>query len=305
MSASDSESFDREYGALRTGGALVDLAGWSSISITGGDRQAFVHNFCTNDVRRLVPGTSCEAFITNVKGRIVGHGLIDCRHSELVFVGAPSQGPRLVEHLDRYVIREDVKLRDTTGERNYFLTCGNTRLEIPHESISWNFIGRNDTKLLELRPQDVSPAVHALIGGGLVLVRPEAFTAIRIEAGMPLFGVDFDSSNFPQEVARDKEAISFTKGCYLGQETVARIDALGHVNQKIAGIRFFANDLPQPGAKLTRHGADTGSVTSAAFSPSLGAPIALAMVRREANLPGTRLESGVGDCEVIALPVST
>src|SRR3954468_12228619 len=121
MTSSEITSFDREYQALRTGDAIVELAGWTSISVTGADRQVFLHNFCTNDVKRLVPGSSCEAFFTNVKGKIVGHGVIDCRDDELVIIGAPGQGPRLVEHLDRYVIREDVNLRDTTTDRAYFL----------------------------------------------------------------------------------------------------------------------------------------------------------------------------------------
>ena len=84
MSSSETSSFDREYQALKTGRAVVELAGWSSISVTGADRQAFLHNFCTNDVKRLVPGASCEAFFTNVKGKIVGHGVISCRDSEMV-----------------------------------------------------------------------------------------------------------------------------------------------------------------------------------------------------------------------------
>src|SRR4051812_12477823 len=121
MSASEKPSFDREYQALKTGSAVVELSGWSSISITGADRQAFLHNFCTNDVKRLAPGASCEAFFTNVKGKIVGHGLVNCRENEVVFVGAPGQGQRLVDHLDRYVIREDVQLCDTTVERSYLL----------------------------------------------------------------------------------------------------------------------------------------------------------------------------------------
>src|SRR5438045_9660099 len=113
MSSSETSPFDREYQALKTGRAVVELAGWSSISVTGADRQSFLHNFCTNDVKRLVPGASCEAFLTNVKGKIVGHGVLHCRESEMIFVGAPGQAARLMAHLDRYVIREDVQLHDT------------------------------------------------------------------------------------------------------------------------------------------------------------------------------------------------
>jgi folate-binding protein YgfZ len=120
---------------------------------------------------------------------------------------------------------------------------------------------------------------------------------------VPLFGTDFDENNLPQEVGRDREAISFTKGCYLGQETVARIDALGHVNQKLVGVRFSGVDIPAAGIELMKDGIQVGRVASAAYSPQLEAPLALAMVRREANAPGTALESPVGGCEVVTLPL--
>ena len=94
------------------------------MTLTGADRQTFLNNFCTNDVKRLAPGDSCEAFFTNVKGKILGHGLVTCRDDELVFITVPGQAAKLIEHLDRYVIREDVQLRDTTAERAYLLIAG-------------------------------------------------------------------------------------------------------------------------------------------------------------------------------------
>jgi tRNA-modifying protein YgfZ len=119
-----------------------------------------------------------------------------------------------------------------------------------------------------------------------------------------LFGVDFNDSNLPQEVSRDREAISFTKGCYLGQETVARIDALGHVNQQLVGVRFLGTTLPDPGMQLIHDGRAVGNVTTATYSPQLDAPLALAMLRREHVAVNTRLDSSVGACELVALPVS-
>jgi folate-binding protein YgfZ len=138
---------------------------------------------------------------------------------------------------------------------------------------------------------------------GTVRCDDAVFQTLRIEAGMPLYGVDFDDRNLPQEVGRDAEAINFTKGCYLGQETVARIDALGHVNQQISGVRFQGSEPPQMGAMLTHAGRPVGIVTSAAYSPRLAAPLALAMLRREHTAVGSRLDSPIGQCEVVALPV--
>ena len=102
-----------------------------------------------------------------------------------------------------------------------------------------------------------------------------------------------------------REAISFTKGCYLGQETVARIDALGHVNQRLVNVRFLGAEMPPAGSELSRAGAAVGQIASIYFSPRLNGMLALAMVRREANSVGTRLNSATGDCEVVAPPRRT
>jgi folate-binding protein YgfZ len=269
--------------------------------VAGGVRLLFLHNFCTKDLKRLVPGASCEAFFTNVKGKIVGHGVICCRDDELVVVGTPGQGSKLVEHLDRYVIREDVTLRDTTEEQSYLFVFGSADNQTSFPTISWDIVGRSDSKLIDVRPSEKSKIVNGLVAEGFVVAGLPVFEATRIEAGMPRFGVDFNEENLPQEVGRDREAISFTKGCYLGQETVARIDALGHVNQQLVQVRFFGSEVPANGVVLTREGRNVGRVTSAAFSPTLEAAIALAMVRREANSLGTRLESPIGNCEVSTL----
>src|SRR5262245_4374605 len=113
-----------QYLFLRNGCGIVDLRSWSSVTLTGADRQSFLNNFSTNDVKKLKPGQSCEAFFCNVKGKIIGHGVITCRANELVVVGASGQGSSLASHLNRYVIREDVQVRDTTAERRYLLVAG-------------------------------------------------------------------------------------------------------------------------------------------------------------------------------------
>lgn len=291
-----------QYQALRSGRSVAELAGWSSIAVTGVDRHAFLHNFCTNDVKRLTPGDSCEAFFTNVKGKIVGHGLIDCRDTELAIIGEPGQAARLSAHLDRYIIREDVTLRDTTDERTYLLVTGGPLNQGRLVSMPWPLFGRADAKLYDIAAAEAPIAIHEALAQGSALVGQQALEMARIEAGTPWFGVDFNEDNLPQEVGRDLQAISFNKGCYLGQETVARIDALGHVNQQLTGVRFFGSDVPQPGAKLLRDGRAVGTVTSAAYSPTLDTLLALAMIRREAHAVGTRLTSPAGDCEVVQLP---
>ncbi len=286
--------------ALRSGGGFYALSGWSSVTVTGRDRCSFLQSFCTNDVKPLKPGDGCEAFFLNVKGKIVGHGLVTCRDEELVFVGAPGQAQPLFEHLDRYIIREDVQLRDSTNERDYLLSAAS--VDLTAVSFSWNLIGNDAARVFEVVPIEMPILSRQSSERGIQLVGSFGFDAARIEAGVPLFGVDFDEHNLPQEVGRDREAISFTKGCYLGQETVARIDALGHVNQRIVDVRFSSNNELHPGMVLTRDGASVGRVKSSAFSPQLNTPLALAMVRREASAQGTKLTSPVGECEIVELP---
>lgn len=295
-----------QYQALRRGFGYVELTDWSSVTLTGADRLAFLNNFCTNNVKQLQPGEQCEAFVTNVKGKVLAHVLVHARVDALVLITVPGQAEKVVAHLDRYVIREDVQLRDTTAERSYILISGGegAGAGLTHDVwIRWSLLHTAVCGLLEATPDALPQVLEDLTRDGAVACSHVAFDALRIESGTPLFGVDFDDENLPQEVGRDELAISFTKGCYLGQETVARIDALGHVNQGIAGVRFNGAEIPAAKLELTQADKSAGHVTSATFSPALGAPLALAMVRRQSQSPGTRLDSAAGPCEVVDLPI--
>jgi folate-binding protein YgfZ len=132
------------------------------------------------------------------------------------------------------------------------------------------------------------------------------FEVLRIEAGTPVFGKDITEKNLPQEIGRDARAINFVKGCYLGQETVARLDALGHVNQILRGLVFEpGSDCPPSGATLEDGDKRVGVVTSSAFSPARNASVALGMVRTSHAEPGTKVTIRVGDGQApIAATVS-
>ncbi|MBI3462406.1 MAG: aminomethyl transferase family protein, partial [Planctomycetes bacterium] len=143
--------------------------------------------------------------------------------------------------------------------------------------------------LLVCRAAQGSQLAQALFDAGAVPVGRGAFEVLRIEAGTPLYGRDITDDNLPQDVGRNAQAISFTKGCYLGQETVARIDAYGHVNRQLVGLKLDAPEVPPPRAGIFRDGKNVGQITSSSRSPRLGS-IALAYVRRGNEAPGTRLE---------------
>jgi folate-binding protein YgfZ len=127
----------------------------------------------------------------------------------------------------------------------------------------------------------------------------------RLEGGFPWFPWDITEKNLPQEVGRDSSAISFSKGCYLGQETVARLDALGHVNRRLCGVRCDGTQMPNGGESLLADEKPVGQITSAAFSPRLNAPLAFAYLRIPHDSAGSRLTWSGGTAEVVALPLAS
>lgn len=304
---SDSDTELPEYQSLVDGRGVVKLADWTCVTLRGADRATFLHNFCTNDIKRLKPGDGCEAFITDVKGKVLGHVLVACAEEQLMLLGVPGQAEAIISHLDRYIVREDVELCDTTGENACLLTTrpGATDALRPGAFrlvVRCDWLRPVETALVVVDAEDVETTCQQLVAEGVTPCSENAFTTARIESGMPWFGVDFNASNLPQEVGRDRQAISFTKGCYLGQETIARIDALGHVNQQIVAVVFESAEQPPPECELAIGGEVVGKITSIVFSPRLQRPLGLAMVRRQHNSIGSQLESVNGKCEVVTLP---
>ncbi len=317
-----SAEFETQYTALIHGVGLVDFSTRTQIELTGRDRASFLHNLTTNAVRDLSVGSGCEAFVLNVKGHVVGHVFIFACPDSHVIETVPGQAQTLITHLDRYLIREDVQLRDRSHEWAELLLSGpqaeallaNQNLPIPQERLAHTaaqiatfpvWIRRVDLAgpvgfLIAFRHDALIEVEAAFVAAGAVGCGTEALEAVRIEHGTPWFGRDISSENLPQEIDRNPSAISFTKGCYLGQETVARIDALGHVNRLLRGIKFLGQSVPESGTELRSGEMSVGKITSACWSPRLGAPLALAFVRRGFHEPGTKFDSAVGSAEIVA-----
>ncbi|NOY41646.1 MAG: folate-binding protein YgfZ [Planctomycetes bacterium] len=319
------EDFLAQYQSATSGCGFVQLENWTTISVQGKDRASFLHNMCTNEIHKLSTGEGCEAFFTDVNGKIVAHTFVMLREDEIVLLTVPNQAEQIVGHLERYVIREDIQLQDDSQQSAWLAILGPKANQAIAEVAA--------TKVVELqRSWQSNPYAAGKVTGVVVrfdLVWPQGFllrcpndsveqltdslgrsaanriaepvwTAIRIESGLPLFGVDFDSSNLPQEVDRNTQAINFNKGCYLGQETIARIDALGHVNKQIVGLQFTGKAIPSPGTKVAEGEKEVGTITSACWSPKFDAPFALAMVRRGSNELGKKLESNSGEATVVS-----
>jgi folate-binding protein YgfZ len=319
--------FQSQYAALTSGAGVVDFTSRTQLELTGADRASFLHNLCTNSVRELAPGSGCEAFVVNVKGHIVGHVFIFAGPNSHVVETVPGQAEKLLAHFDRYRIREDVALHDRSHEWAEVLLAGpraasmlgQLGLPVPsgrlaHVAAQLNndpvwlrrieLTGPGDF-LVACAHDNVAGVRASLISAGAAACREEAFQAARIENGTPLYGADISEENLPQEISRDQLAISFTKGCYLGQETVARIDALGHVNRILRGVRFPDAAIPAPGAALLADSPNkiVGNVTSSCWSPRLKSPLALAFLKRGHHEVGTKLNWQGGAAEVVELAV--
>ena len=305
---------------------LADVSSRSRVELTGADRVQFLHSFCTNDIKRLKPGEGCEAFLTNHQGKTVGHVYVRILPAAIVLDTAPGQAKGIIDHLSRFVISDRVDFRDLTPLTGELLIAGKlapqllAKLNIEplpaglFQSRQFTLAGkgvsvqRTDyagefSYFLTVAVEDFAEILKTLRDAGIPNCESPAVEAARIEAGVPLFGCDITEENLPQEINRDRQAISFTKGCYLGQETVARIDALGHVNRLLAVVKFSSADIPSAGTELMAGDKPVGKVTSACWSPRFAGPLAFALLRRGNSSPGTTLTSLSGPAEVISLPL--
>lgn len=310
-SRSDFGDLRAEYQAARSRAALFDLDDWTQVDLAGRDRAKFLHNFCTHDIRGLAVGSGCEAFITNVQGKVLAHVFVYADQTDLNLIAVPGCAGPIIKHLSRYQISEDVTFSDLTAERRLFLMSGPRAASVleasgvpvesladnqcrrvadgPHEPLVFRnaFLGVPGY-LIACKTADATTLRSRFIAAGAEHAGTAAFDALRIEAGFPLYGIDLTDANLAQEAGRTAQAISFSKGCYLGQEPIARIDALGHVNQQLRGLRLEGGPLPPAGAEIMATDDEPrkiGQITSAAFSPAIQAPVALGYLKRHYDTP--------------------
>ena len=321
-----SATLRQQYDALTEGAGWCAVGARTQIELTGKDHALFLHNLCTGDIKPLRSGGGCEAFFTTVQGKTLALAHVFRNAESLVVETEIGLAEMLMAHLDRYLIREDVQLHDRSQSWGEFLVSGagverrlmDLQIEVPEHPLDHVLarVGNVSVWLRRVRmtgpfswlistdAEQLDVVTHALSEAGFAPCQPEAMNIVRVESGWPVFGQDVTDQNLPQEVDRNDMAVSFTKGCYLGQETVARIDAVGHVNRKLVGVKFAGAAIPDVGMRLSWDDQQVGQVTSSVFSPRLDSPLALAYVRRARNAPGTRLQSEVGDAEVVSLPVN-
>lgn len=291
---------------------MFELPNSHVIQILGVDAEKVVNNLCTNDVKKLGVGTCCEAFITNVRGWCVEHGFVLKLSGQIQLVGQFGNPAALCSHIDRYIIREDAKIADLSSSKSVFLLNEaeadqlatrfsspalapknamvlNAQLASLHVmTVSVNLLNANDV-LVVTEASDTQAFVNTTASTGLLLGSPKEFEQLRIARFWPLSGREILEKSIPQELDRDASAISFTKGCYLGQETIARLDAIGQLQKKLCLIRIETSATIEAGAPLMKADQQVGQITSASLDATSSFVLALAYLRRGNFEPGLQL----------------
>ena len=234
---------------------VITLPELIRIRATGSDRTKFLHNFCTNDISGTAAGRWREAFFTNVKARILAHGFVMASEDEHEIWMLPGDERMLLSHLNRYIITEDVVFESVTAGSAAIAVVGNTPVSVsdgmPPESGQWADVVVDDAHVRCLQSDWAGQPV-ALISGPRQNIRtlysrvvetvPPGELAdlerLRILERFPLIGRDLSDDHLAPEAGRNRSAICYTKGCYLGQEPIARIDAMGQVNRILAAVEI-------------------------------------------------------------------
>jgi folate-binding protein YgfZ len=309
-----------EHAAMRGNAGLLDLTFRGRLCLTGADRVRFLHGQVTNDIKRLSVGSGCYAALVTAKGRMESDLNIYSLADELLLDFEPGLTQKVSQRLAKYIVADDVEVVDI-GPLYGLLSVQGPAAESfvrglglfpalpsrPFQIVKCaeNALGElylaNRPRLgtvgfdlfapVERLPEVAQKLVDAARATGVRACGWDAFETARIEAGVPRFGIDMDESNFPQECGIEADAVSYSKGCYIGQEVLNRIHTQGHVNRILCGLRLAdgLQVLPTRGTRLFSGDRDIGWITSAVASPALRANIGLGYVHREVSQPGTQL----------------
>lgn len=304
---------------------VIDVSDRARLEMTGPDRQSFLHNFCTNNITALKPGQGCEAFLCNIKGRVIGHVFAWAGAGSLAIESVPGQQAFLKAHLERYHLLEDFSLSDLTDTTGELLLAGPLSLDRlrssglldqalllnEHRSASMELqdgplevsirrtdIAGSDSYLLVCERERLPALWQRMLAAGTVPAGRSTFEGLRIVAGFPVVGVDLTEDNLAPESGRTERCIVFNKGCYLGQEPIARIHAMGHVNRELRGLRLPPGVPAPPAGTVVLHPTDSakeiGRITSSGWSARDECAVALGLLRIPFQKPGGSV--------VVALP---
>ena len=301
-----------DYRALEDRAGYIERTDLGRLRLRGADRRSYLHGILTNDIQGLAAGDSCYAALLTPQGRMITDMHVYELGDETLLTLPISLAAEIRDRLDQYVFTEDVQVEDaSTATVQYGLYGPASRDIVSRLSLvpavavlPSQDMGVRGFEVIALRDQ--GPELERLFAAaGAASVEGSALEAPRIEAGIPKFLVDMTAETIPLEAAIEDKAISMTKGCYPGQEVIIRVlhRGGGRVAKKLVGIRFAdGQPVPAPGDKVRSGEREIGAITSAARSPRLGAPVALAYVHRDFVAPGTPVVVGDVPASVSALP---
>lgn len=303
----ESTDFSTGYALARSGaGFATDMLGlfWA----VGPDAISYLQGIISQDIEGLASGKAARSFLLQPRGKLDALLWVLRDEDRVGIVTDATRQEEVIDSLSRWRLRVDVEFYD--DERPVLDVWGPSD-RIPGAPGGWQ--DEDGVLVAELRERPVrrrlvaGPNPQELEKLGAFPIGRRIVDAFRIEAGEPRMGIDVDGKTIPQETGLVPEAVSFTKGCFLGQELVARIDSRGRVNRHLRGIRVLGPAIPPAGAQVTYEGRVVGELTTVGQSPVLQAPIALALIRREAQ-PGSRValtwERAGTEAEVHDLPMT-
>jgi aminomethyltransferase len=318
----------REYRAAREGVALFDRSSLGKVTVTGRDRLAFLQGMLTSDIKALQPGQGVPAAFLDAHGKVKAL-LVVYAAADRVLIELPADmTEKTLETLDHFLISEKAYF-EAADDAFAILSLQGPSARALLEGLSGGAIDLAPYAHAEVavagvpvrvinRAEGPAPGFHcwvatgqaeavrgAFVGAGAVPAGPEVLDVLRVEAGQPWYPRDVDDSVILPET-RLESLVSYTKGCYIGQETVARVKYRGHVNRALTGLVIDGDRVPEAGARVTAEGKDIGRVSSAVRSIALARPIALGYVRREHFEPGSAVTvadaAGEQPARVVALP---
>jgi folate-binding protein YgfZ len=292
------------YEALRHGAAVVDLSTRGRILARGRDRARLLHNVTTNDVKKMTTGTGAYAFLLTPQGRVQADLNLFCFADHFLIDTEPELRQKVQQLILKYKVADQVELEDitdTTAEIGIegpgaAAVLAAVHAPTPDEAYGHVVWGDSTVANVSVTGQQgfriFGPAaqITTFLEAGAKMASKSDIRQVRIENGRPRYGEDIRETSLPQET-QQMHAVSFQKGCYIGQEIVERIRAQGHVNKMLVRLMLDATTAPPAGTKLAVQGKEAGELTSAVYSPELHRVAALAYVRMPHTDSGTVLEA--------------
>lgn len=330
----------REYKFARESVALIDTNYRCMLSFTGADRVRYLNAMLTGNIRDLTPGHGNISLLLNPQGRIVAEVETLALEDRFLVISHAMIRDRLVETFDKFIIMDDVTMEDWTDKFGTLALEGPKAAEIVRELCGLDLNALEDFAHAETTVAAIPCRVIRTSGGGnsaaeflaprknlgalwnLLLAAAqkygggaagyEALNIFRLEDGVAWYGADFDENQIPHQAALESTHISYTKGCYTGQEIVERVRSRGQIQRRRVMLRFSGDAIPRAGEPLfavsaenpAERAAEIGFVTRAAKSPKFGAVIGMGYVRREQMDPQSKVKWSGGDAEVFEFPAT-